>query len=111
MASKQATVLFDGVNLDNCLKQGLTITGNAGCPYCKQTFSFHLYLHKRVDTWIAGETLAPGDEDSYDICIRFSGNTLPELAGSMISAVADDDDKICVPCRGCNPHCPKLLNR
>lgn len=110
MASKQATLLFEGVNLDNCLKQGLTITGNAGCPYCKQVYSFQLYLHKRADGETSEQTLAPGDDDSYDICIKFSG-VLPETAGDVVTTVVDEDDKVCVPCRGCNPHCPRLLNR
>ena len=111
MATGQVTVFSDGVNLDNCLKQGLTITGNARCPYCKQVFSYQVHLFKRVDTGIAGEGNRSTD-DTYDICIDFSGDSARFGAGQLVPQVIDSDaDEICVPCRGCNPRCPKLLRR
>lgn len=110
MASRQANVFFDGVNLDNCLKLGLTITGTARCPYCQQTFSFQLHLQKHVDE-LTGDMVATADPDNYDICLNFSRDGLLAADIPALENKKMDDDEICVPCRGCSLHCPKLAKR
>ena len=73
MAITQANVLFNGINLEACLQQGLTITGNARCPYCQQDFSFQLYL--RRSDGLTGAA-ARNEDPTYEICINFYGNAL-----------------------------------
>jgi len=106
MASTQANVLFNGINMEACLQQGLTITGNARCPYCQQDFSFQLYLRRNDGlTDAAAHNLDP----AYEICINFFGDTL--LSTTNVAPQKIDDDGPCVPCRGCVMNCPKLANR
>ncbi len=112
MANGQVAVTFDGVNLDNCIKQGLKLTGYAKCPYCKQIFTYQLHLHKNVNTRIAGETVTSTVDDGYDISIDFSGDCDPlEVLYFLGEPDKKQVDLPCVPCNGCTPNCERLANR
>jgi hypothetical protein len=109
MANGNVRVLFDGINLDNCIKVGLELTGTTNCTHCKQPFSFEVRLQKR--------TRSPGNVDSptseadndYDVCLFFSRNLDMPKATELTSN--KDDDGPCVPCNGCTMNCKKLAGR
>jgi hypothetical protein len=112
MSNAQVKVFSDGVNLENCLKQGLTITGTARCPYCKQTFSYQLHLFKHTGNGNGGKKVARALKDTYDICIDFSADAARFGTENPLPQATDNTaDEICVPCRGCSMHCPKLAKR
>lgn len=118
MANGQATISFDGVNLDHCIQQGLTLTGCAKCPYCKQIYTYQINLHmqqkpqKYMDKVIDGNKVTCAVEDSYDISIDFSRNNGNiTVVDSLIEPEIPEEDLPCVPCTGCTPNCPRLKNR
>lgn len=118
MANGQATITFDGIDLDNCIKQGLEFTGYAKCPNCKQIYSFQISLKtqkkksKYIDTEINGKTVTVLAPDHYDVSIEFSRNRdLPE--DEELPVLLDEPDEPgvkapCIPCSRCTPNCQRL---
>lgn len=118
MANGQATITFDGVNLDNCIKQGLELTGHAKCPNCKQIYSFQIHLnlqeklHKYIETIKEGDTVTALAADTYDVSIKFSGNrNLLERSDFSGELEEPEVEPPCVPCSRCTPRCERLGNR
>lgn len=98
-ANGRVTVSFDGVNLDNCIKQGMQITGLTRCPYCKQKFVFELHLH--LD-----------DDGAYNFSVAFSTPREGVAAlGKTPEETLEEVDAPCVPCKGCVSNCPKLQRK
>jgi hypothetical protein len=117
-ANGQATVVFDGVDLDNCIKQGLELTGYARCPNCKQTYTFQIRLnlqeklHRYVDTVINGETVTALAADAYDVSIEFSKRRdLPNIPILLDEPEVPGVKAKCIPCSGCTPNCERLKKR
>ena len=115
MVNGHATITFDGVNLDNCIKQGLELTGYAKCPNCKQRYTFQIHLktqiklHKYADTIINGETVTTLVPDTYDISIEFSNRR--DLAEGPDFSGEPEEPEVeppCVPCSRCTPNCIRL---
>ena len=115
MANGEVTITFDGVNLDNCIKQGLEITGRANCPNCKQIYTFQIQLsvrdkiHKYIDTEMNGKTITTPVPDSYDVSIEFAKPREPQKKSDFSHEIENADDKEkCDPCSGCTPGCERL---
>ena len=115
MANGQATITFDGVNLDNCIEQRLEFTGYAKCPNCKQIYTFQIHLNakeklnKYVETRINEETVTVFVPDTYDVAIEFSrGSSVSDILKLLTEP---EVNKPCVPCSGCTPRCERLGNR
>jgi len=101
MTGTQANVIFNNVDMEACLKQGLMITGSAHCPHCQQDHPFQLYLQRRESMSLS---LTADKEAEYEVCINFYDPAV--LAANAASR--KDSDAPCVPCRGCVMNCPKL---
>lgn len=115
MANGEVTISFDGVNLDNCILQGLEFTGYAKCKYCKQLYAFRIHLDKKrrirkfTETTINGEPATAMVPDDYNVAIEFSGDL--DAADVSDISVEPDDAEVeyqCVPCSRCTPNCKKL---
>jgi hypothetical protein len=118
MANGQATINFEGVNLDPCIKQGLELFGTAKCPNCKQTYAFQIKLNLRqqaekyTDVLINGETVTIPVPESYEVSINFSDpRTLTEAVPPSPEPENQEEDGPCVPCSRCTPNCEKLGGR
>jgi hypothetical protein len=117
MAKGRAIITFEGIDLDNCIKQGLAFTGYAKCPNCKQTYAFQIRLKTRekrqkyADAQINGQTVTVPLPDAYDVSIKFSGNVDPsQLSGLPPEPELPEVDPPCDPCSRCTPRCAKLMN-
>jgi dihydrodipicolinate reductase len=113
MANGQVAVTFDGVNLDNCIKQGLELSGFAKCPYCKQIFTFQINLHRQAKLPKYPETRLDREiEDNYDVSIDFSRDRgLMEALDFLGEPEKKQVEPPCIPCNGCTPNCERLANR
>jgi len=111
MANANVRVIFDGINLDNCIREGLQFTGTTICQYCKQPYSFEARLQKKARPSGNG-SFPPADENEYEICFYFS-KTGAAINTPVTAAKTDspDDDGPCVPCSGCTMNCKKLAGR
>ncbi|MBN1382129.1 MAG: hypothetical protein JXA41_10665 [Deltaproteobacteria bacterium] len=119
MANGKATITFDEVDLDNCIKQGLELIGSAKCKNCKQKYSFRIHLnlqkkkHKYEDVVIKGKTVTVLVPDTYNVSIEFSGNH--DLTEGLDLLEDDEEEaealKPCVPCSRCTPNCPRLRRK
>lgn len=118
MANGEATVTFEGVNLDYCIKHGLEFTGFAKCPNCKQIYTFEIRLDtkdkpsKFMEIEKDGKTATVPVPDSYSVVINFSLNRdlIKESALARKEKKAEREEP-CVPCSHCTPNCPKLFGR
>ena len=118
MANGRATITFDGINLDNCIKQGLVLTGYAKCPFCKQIYTFQIHLnkkeklHKYIERRINEDTVTVPVVDTYNVSIEFSANQdLPDILTLLGQPEESDTKKPCVPCSRCTPRCERLGNK
>jgi hypothetical protein len=112
MANGQVAVTFDGVNLDNCIKQGLELTGFAKCPYCKQIFTYKIHIDRKIELPRYPETRTREQMVSYDVSLDFSGDSdVTKILDFLGEPGKPKIDPPCVPCNGCTPNCERLRNR
>ena len=115
MANGDATITFDGVDLDHCIKQGLEIQGHAKCPNCKQIYSFQIHLNLKeklqnfIEKKINGEIVTERVTDSYEVAIEFSKVNEPIKAIDLLKEFEEPKKKEkCEPCSGCTINCDRL---
>ncbi|MBN1664121.1 MAG: hypothetical protein JW943_11020 [Deltaproteobacteria bacterium] len=118
MENGLASITFNKVDLDNCIKQGLELTGYAKCPNCKQLYSYKIHLktkkklHKYIDTEIDGKTVTTLAPDQYDISIEFTGiHELPKELSFLVEPEEPDVKGPCNPCSRCTPNCERLRRK
>jgi len=110
VANGEVTVAFDGVNLDNCIQQGLEFTGFAKCPYCKQIYSFQIHINRKVQLPRYPETRTREEMVAYDVAIDFSRDRgLMEALDFLGDPEKPLIEPPCVPCNGCTPRCERLI--
>ena len=115
MSNGEVTISFDGINLDNCLMQGLELTGNAICPHCKLPYTFRIQLNKKeqenkyTETMVEGKPVTKRVPDNYDVSIEFVRRQQETADVSAPAAAPEDPDmEPCQPCNRCTQNCPKL---
>ena len=115
MANGEVTITFDGVDLDNCIKQGLEVQGQAKCPHCKQIYSFQIHLdlkeklQKFIETENDGKSVTTRVPDSYNVSIEFS-KVKESIKESDFLAEENNSKKKekCVPCSMCTVGCDRI---
>ena len=114
MANGEATVSFDGINLDNCIEQGLELIGYAKCPHCRQVYTYRIHLSKKdkkkkyTETLIDGKSVTTLVPDSYETAIEFAKYEGDINVPDLSTASEDEDNKPCEPCSQCTRNCKKL---
>jgi hypothetical protein len=106
MANGDVTVRFGGINLDDCIEQGLEFTGFAKCPHCEQVYSFQIQISKKyqMPTYPATKV-----DPAYNVFINFSGNA--EFSMTDFGGEPRDPEPPCQPCNGCTPNCERRRGR
>jgi hypothetical protein len=105
MVNGKVAVSFDGIDLDDCIKEGLEFTGYSKCHHCNQIYYFQIHISKKVQLPTSSTKRKSSKINDYNVSIDFSGKSnikMPELEGEPA-----DSEGECVPCNGCTPNCTK----
>lgn len=106
MVNGQVAVSFDGIDLEDCIKEGLEFNGYAKCSHCNQIYYFQIHVAKNIQLPAYPGKRKSKKMNDYEVSIDFSGNSnikIPEVEGEP----SESNEEECVPCNGCTPNCPK----
>jgi len=114
MANGDVSITFDGIDLGNCIKQGMGIRGQAKCPHCKQLYSFQMHLslkkmdHRFIEVEEDGKTVTRRVPDAYHVSIEFSKLKEPIKDIDLLTLEDTKKKEKCEPCSMCTVGCDRI---